>query len=349
MTAETSTVSATISTRSTAALLAVRNAQRVAGAAIALIGIVVLVTLLSTRLFSRAPALADFNDDFRPVMTEASIGALRADVDQLDAASAEFGTTVLPTVAAALGQTPEELSAFLAEDFPAVAAGVQALPPTVEQFRGLIDLLEAERGRFGSLDAIPAEDVNPKTVPPGILVIGLLLVAVGAWIALTRSQVASIVALVAGAAVVAITLGLSLQSKAADADEVGRNVAPVFTTETVAQARGALDTVGAMAEELQTNALPAIGQAAGIPADQRPTFIGENFPALAAAMQGLPEASARFAGAVDLIERNIPRYETVSPVPFGRVIWIVTWAAILTGLVGIGLVVGSHLGARRER
>ncbi len=51
--------------------------------------------------------LADLNDDLRPVMTDQAIAALRADLDGLDAANAEFAATVVPTVAAALDQTPK--------------------------------------------------------------------------------------------------------------------------------------------------------------------------------------------------------------------------------------------------
>ena len=58
-------------------------------------------------MFARAPVLADLNDDLRPVMTDQAIAALRADLDGLDAANAEFAASVVPTVAAALDQTPK--------------------------------------------------------------------------------------------------------------------------------------------------------------------------------------------------------------------------------------------------
>lgn len=320
--------------------------RRVAGAVIVIAGVVVLIALISTRMFARAPVLADLNDDLRPVMTDQSIAALRADLDGLEAANGEFAATVVPTVAAALDQTPEELNAFLGENFPAVVTGLGALPPTITQFRGLVDLLDAEQGRFESLDAIPAQDVTPETVPWAILVIGLLMVGLGAWLFVSRSTASAIATGVAGVVVVLATVALGLQGKAADADEIGRNVAPVFDEEVVAQARGALGAVGAMAEELEIKALPAIGDAAGIPEDQLPGFVAENFPALASALEALPETSARFAGAVDLIDRNIPRYERVALVPFGRVIWIVTWAAIVTTMLGLVAVV---FGWSRER
>lgn len=334
---------------SAARIGAIAAVRRAGGAIVVVAGIVVLVALVSTRMFARAPLLADLNDDLRPVMTDQSIATLRADLDGLEAATAEFAGTVVPTVAGALGQTPAELNVFLGENFPAVVAGVEALPATVEQFRGLVDLLDAEQGRFASLDSIPADGVTPETVPWAILAVGLLMVGFGGWLATRRSRAAAIATGTLGVVVLVATVGLSLQRKAADADEIGRNVAPVFDAQVVAQARGALSTVGAMAEELQSEALPAIGAAAGIPEDQLAGFVADSFPALASALEALPESSARFTGAVELIDGNLSRYERVARVPFGRVIWIVTWSAIVAAVIAVVAIVHGWSRQRAAR
>lgn len=304
-------------------------------AAVVAVGAALLVALFVPRLFSRAPALEDLTDDLRPLMTEQSISALEADLDGIDAANEEFGAKVVPTVAAALGQTPEELSAFIGDQFPDVAAGVAALPAISEQFRGLVGVLDAEQQRFQATDEIPTADLPPQTVPWAILVLGIGALAIGVWLGLTRTRPAAIGAIVFGVVVLAATLATGLQGKANDADALGRNVRPVFASAVVDDARQALTTVDAMATELEGKALPAVAAVIGLPADQIPAFVAEQFPALDATLAGLPATAQRFSSAIDLVDQNRTPYDRVSKVPFGRVISTVMFGAAAILVIGL--------------
>ena len=74
------------------------------------------------------------------------------------------------------------------------------------------------------------------------------------------------------------------------------NLRPVYTPALIAQAGGALTTVGTMGADMSETMLPALAQQLGMTGDDLQAFLGENFPATAAALQDLPASMERFQG-----------------------------------------------------
>ena len=305
--------------------------RRIAGAIVAVVGVVLLISTFANNLFQVGPDFEEMIDDFRPMLAEESIAAARADLAMLGGVGTEFETAIVPALSEQLGMSGEEFMAFTATNFPAVANGVQALPEIVPTFNGLVDTLDLQRDLFDSADQIPTKDLPATTVPWGLFFAGLALV--GAGIMLFRPGRTGLwLTGGLGVLIVVVTLILTLIPKAADADDLNENLEPIYTAELVAQANGALETVGAMGTQMQTEMLPALAQQLGLSGDELNGFLAQNFPATAQALGSLPDAMGRFDGLVTTFENNLDNYDTIKPVAFTPIIFTLFFAGIVAVL-----------------
>jgi hypothetical protein len=307
-----------------------------------LVGVVLIGTTIVNNLFAVGPAFEELTDGFRPVMTAQAIETARADVSTLGAAGEEFQAEVAPAMAEQLGMTPEEFQAFVGERFPAVGDGMAALPQIVPTFTGLIDTLDAQRDLFASADAIPTTNLPATTIPWALLIAGILSLALGIFMWFVP-RTGGIVAIVLGAMLVIVPFALSLPTKAADADQLNANLQPVYTAELIGQATVAVKTVGAMGSEMSGTMLPALADQLGMTADELQTFLGENFPATATALQTMPASMERFQGLVRTFETNLDNYDTMKSVSFEPIIWTVIVGGAVILFMGVwGFVAGRR-------
>lgn len=309
--------------------------RRIAAGVVVLVGVALLISTFANNLFKVGPDFEEMIDDFRPMLAEESIATAQADLAMLGEVGPEFETQIVPALSQQLGMTAEEFMGFTATSFPDVADGVEALPAITTTFTGLVDTLDMQRDLFDSADQIPTKDLPATTVPWGLFFAGLALI--GAGVALYKPGWLGL-ALTGGLGVliVVVTLILTLVPKAADADDLNENLEPIYTAELVAQANGALGTVGAMGTQMQTEMLPVLGEQLGMTGEELNGFLGQNFPATAQALQTLPDAMERFGGLVGTFENNLDNYDTIKPVAFSPIIWTLFIGGLVT-LVAFGL------------
>ena len=304
-----------------------------AGVLVVVVGIILIASTFMNNLFEVGPAFEEMIEDFRPMLTNEALETAKADIGGLSAVGDEFQNAVIPGMSAQLGMTAEQFGAFMGESFPAVAQGAAALPEIATTFSGLIGTLEAEQGRFASADAIPTESLPATTVPWGLLGAGIVAIVVG-LVMFGRLRLGSMLALVLGVALVAVPALLSLPEKAANADQLNENLEPVYTSELVAGAEGALGVIGAMGAELQSDMLPALAQQLEMQPDQLNAFIGEQFPAMAGVMANMETTMGRFQGMVTSFDSNLDNYDTLKPVKFVPIIWTLIIAGIAIVVFG---------------
>jgi hypothetical protein len=307
----------------------------VAGLVIAL-GAVMVVMTAANNLFKVGPSFEELMGDFRPHLTNSSIATDRADLAGLGAASTELQTKMVPALAQQLGMTPAQFSAFVAQNYPQVSSGMAALPKIVTTFDGLVTTLDQQRPLFRSADAIPTKDLPATTMPWSLAGLGVLLMVVGGavWI---RPRPAATVAFGLGALMVAVPLVLSLPQKASDADKLNSNLKPVYTAALVTQSKAALTTVSEMGTQLQTEMLPALAVRLHMTPVQLQQFLGQNFPATAAALSNLPAAMPRFQSMVAAFDSNLDNYNTLKPVEFVPIIWTTMGLGLLVALSGAAM------------
>jgi hypothetical protein len=319
--------------QSTRGFGSVSTPRKISGGLVILVGIVFIVVTIANNLFAVGPAFEEMIDDFRPLLLQESLDSARADIAVLDAAGQEFESAVAPGMAQALGMTPEEFGGMVQSNYPAVAQGMQALPEITGTFSGLIDTLESQQDLFASADAIPTDDLPATTVPWIITISGLLAIAAGVML-FAPGRVWGIVATVLGVVLLIATFALSLPQKAADADELNDQLEPIYTQELIDGATASLGVVSAMGDEMQTKMLPDLAAQMGMSPDELNAFLGENFPATAAAMQSMPESLPRFQDFVGVFAVNLDNYETIQPVSFTPIIWMMVIGGVLIVLAG---------------
>jgi len=303
-----------------------------------LIGAALIAVAVFRNLFAVGPAFESMIEDFRPWLTDDSIAALRTDLDGLEGAVTEFETAMAPALAAQLGMTQDEFSAMVAAQFPAVATGMATVPGAAGSFRGIIDLLEAQQDNFASADAIPTTGLPATTVPWGMVAAGGLAIVFGVLMALGKGRTGAIAVLVLGVLLVAAPLVLSLPDKAQGADDLNAALKPVYNAELVDGASGALEVIGAMGTEMSESMLPGLGAMLQMDEAEVQAFLGQNFPAIAGAMAGLPDAMGRFTGMVGAFADNLDNYDVLKPVAFVPIVWtLVVAGGALVILGGVGL------------
>lgn len=305
------------------------------------VGAIFLIVTVWQNLFAVGPAFEELTDGFRPILTDEALSQASTDIDGLAAVAQEFESDLFPALSAALGMDGPQLQEFMEESFPAVATGVAALPEISSTFDGLVTTLGEQQEVFMSADQIPTNNLPATTIPWGLTLAGLLVIGVGLLI-WRRGFLGATAAVGVGVFLVAVTLILSLTSKAADADELNDNLYPFYTAELVTGAQGALQTVGAMGSEMQTVMLPALGEQLQMQPAEMEQFLGQ-FPATATALQTLPDTMERFEGMVTAFDDNLENYDTMHPVAFAPIIWmLVIGGAVVLVLGGTALVVNRR-------
>lgn len=308
--------------------------RRIAGAVAAAVGVAFVVSIVVNGLFSVGPAFERMADGFRPAMRSEPITALGRDLDGLEAVTEEFSGVAVPMLSDALGVSPEEFAGLTSEQFPDVAAGIDRLPTIIESFRGVVGTLESEQERFASADAIPTTSLPATTVPWGLAIAGVALLAIGIAILTRPGRPAAIAAVVVGAVLIAVPLALSLPGKAADADTMNENLKPVYTAELIAGADQGLAVVGAMGTQMQEEMLPALAQQLGMDEAALQAFLAENLPAMSGAMAAMPDAMGRFTNVVEIFRAHLDDYDTINTVSFVPIVWTMIVGGILAALAG---------------
>jgi hypothetical protein len=314
-----------------------------AGVVVALVGVAFLGSVLVNELFSVGPAFERMSDGFRPVMQEESIAALQQDLAGLQAVTDEFQTTAVPLLSQALQLTPEEFQGMMQADFADVATGMEQLPGIIESFDGVVGVLDAEQERFASADAIPTSSLPATTVPWGLLIAGIVFVALGIAILALPGRVAPVAAAIVGALLIVAPFALSLPGKASDADTMNEHLQPVYNQALIDGANQGLATVGAMGTQMQEGMLPALGEQLGMDQTQLQGFLQEQLPATAQGLQSMPDAMGRFTAVVAAFDAHLKDYDTIKSVAFVPIVWTM----IVGGIVALLGALLALFGGRR--
>jgi hypothetical protein len=314
-------------------------ATRVIAVLVMLIGAALVALTLIVNLFSVGPAFERLTDGFRPVMTQQSIATAQQDITGLGAAGTEFQTTVAPALGAQLGMTPAQLGTMMNSQFPAVSAGMTALPTIVPTFQGLMTTLDQQRPLFTSADAIPTKNLPATTLPWALLAAGLIVFGLGvyAWFA---PRAGAILALFVGGLLIVVPLLMSLPQKASDADQMNANLKPVYTQQMITQANAGLSTLTAMGTQMQTAMLPALATQLKMSPTQMQQFLAANFPKTGAALTNMPAAMHRFQVLTGTFKAHLNDYNTLKPVSLVPIVWFLIGSGVglvLLGSAGIGV------------
>ncbi len=322
--------------------------HRVAAGLLVLVGAGFVAVTLAANLFSVGPAFDRLTDDFRPIMTEQAVQADRQGIAALDAAESEITAEMMPALAQQLGMTSEDFSTMMAEQYPAVTAGLAAVPQITPSFSSLVTTLDEQRPYFASADAIPTSSIPATSVPWSLFAVGLLSVGLGVWVWF-RPRGSAVAVTVAGALLIAVPFALNMPHKASDADTMNENLKPMYNQELITQASGALTTLSAMGTEMQQQMMPDLAAQLQMSPEELNAFFAQNFPDTTAALAGLPQSMGQFQDLVTRFDQRLGDYNTMKPVEFVPIVWFMIGGGAALFLLGAAGVVITSRSGRREQ
>jgi hypothetical protein len=178
--------------------------------------------------------------------------------------------------------------------------------------------LAAQQQNFHKADAIPTKNLPATTVHWLFVILGVVAIGIALAGFIFRRRLAGsmlVVAAVVGLAVIAVSLILSVPTKAKAVDQMTDAFRPVFTTQGAAQTRAYLTTVEAMDKQLTAQAVPGLAALLKVTPAQLEASLGQNFPAVATGLTQMPQILTRFDGLVTLIERNVKNFQLADSIP----------------------------------
>jgi hypothetical protein len=308
---------------------------RAAGIVAAASGLAFVGGTLAADTFSRADAGEAATDLVRPELEPAGLAAHRADFELTRAATDELYAAALPGFAADLGLSPAQFETQVLPGYPAVAAladpAVRA--DTLAFAEGIVANLEAHQHDFEEADDIPVGWL-PMTAGPWVaVVIGMVLVVAGVWVALRPTAAPLVVVAVLGLAAVIGPIAVRYPQKAAAADDLlaTLNVTP----EIAARTRDLLESAEAAQAELEQRLFPDVAAARGMSAAAFDADLAARFPAVAEGRVEFPGVFERYEVRVQIREGGLAVIPEAKRFPLEAVTW---WSVVPGALTAVAAI-----------
>ena len=133
------------------------------------LGLAVIGVSLMLSVPTKAQAVDNLTNAFRPVFTTQGAAQTREYLTNVQNMDKQLTSAALPGLASMLKVTPAQLDASLGQNFPAVATGLQQMPAILSRFNVLVTGIQQNVGNFQLADSIPTKN-TPTTLLQGQLV-----------------------------------------------------------------------------------------------------------------------------------------------------------------------------------
>jgi hypothetical protein len=232
------------------------------------------------QMFTRAPSGASMINDFRPYMEVAQIQLFEGYMTEIGDAATEIEDGLLPELVAS-GAVDENAAET---EFALVTAFLDEWPVIDEDMTDMLTTMDANRGNYAAVDALPSFDLFPW-----FFVIPGLLVAITAAVVLWRDRhhrSASIgrwILVGLGVAVMLAPVAFQMFSRAPDGGDMINDFRALMTRERVQNVQGYFITLGTGEGQLRTAVVPLADDPEAYAAitrfnDDWPTIVGEFNP-----------------------------------------------------------------------
>jgi hypothetical protein len=319
--------------------------RRLAGTAMAVVGITLIGTVVGTQLISRSQAFERLSARTRTSFTAAAVAQGRQDLAALQTVGQQLGTA-LPALGQQANLTPAQLQAFLAQ-FPAFTRGVAELPAITQRLSTLTATIDRQRANFASADAIPTPTQSATNVPWFIVMMGLLCVIVGAMLTATSSRMWTVAAAVVGIIIVVVPMATTLPTKGARADTLNDSLRSVYSDQAIAGLRSSAATIAATASSLQTEVLPAVGQKLGVTAQEIQAGVVQFFPTLAEGLATTPQAVERLGRTASALAATRSDFTEVAGTSYEPIAWTVVGGGIVMLLLATFVAIAPTIKEQR--
>jgi hypothetical protein len=289
--------------------------RRVSLAVVIIVGAFWVASALALDYPAKTQAVDDLTNSFRPAFTDAALAQSATDLRTSTTFADDFRTKAAPALAQQLHMTPDQFLAAVAQQYPAVGAGLTQLPQILAYFDSVQKTMSDQQHDFRQADAIPTESLPNTTVTwlfvlPGIAAIVLGVVGFVFW----RRTVPALAALL-GLGIIITTLVISTPAKTRAVDRLNDAFRPIFTTQSASQASGYVTTLRAMDTQLSQQALPGLASQLNVTPQQLNTMLAANFPTVATGLQQMPTILGRIDALVTAVSVDVQNFRLADSIP----------------------------------
>lgn len=122
--------------------------------AVTLVGAALIAIPLALNMPHKASYADTLNDNLEPVYTQQLITQASSSLTTLSAMGTQMQEQMLPDLAAQLEMTPEQLNAFLGENFPATSAALAGMPDSMARFQGMVSAFDDRLSDYNTLKPV---------------------------------------------------------------------------------------------------------------------------------------------------------------------------------------------------
>lgn len=319
--------------------------RKVVAVAAIVIGVGMLIVPFATSLWSRTDGAEVTFDTMRPLVSEEGIALAHKNFGTVEAGGTQFLEEVKPATAKQFGVSDARLDAVLAQNYPAISKGAQAIPGYLEFVGPTIDSLDAGRDEFKAADDIPGLGL-PITIVPWLFVgLGAGLLGAGALALATPRKWPVVVILALGLGAVIVPLALGIPGKARDARDIGDVARPGLSQQGADTAGEIVVVLDRMVAEADTRLIPDFAKRVGRPEPVVRAQLGRDFPAFATFLERWPSISKGPTGGPLAAKQKavVSDFAEADETPVLELPWLV----IVPGAF-LALLAGVALARRRE-
>lgn len=299
---------------------------------------------------TKTQAVDNLTNSSRPAFTDAALAQSAADLRTSSTFAADFRTKAAPALAQQLHLTTEQFLTMVAQQYPAVGAGLTQLPQVLAYFDSVHRTMADQQSNFHQADAIPTKSLPNTTVTWLFVVPGIVAIVLGVAGFFFWRRAVPVLAAMLGLGVIVTTLVISTPAKTRAVDRLNEAFRPIFTTQSAAQARGYLTTLQAMQGQLTNQALPGLASQLRETPQQLSATLAADFPTVAAGVQQLPAILGRIGTLVNAVGDNVGNFRLADAIPTkDRPTTNVEWQFVIpASVLVLAGVASSALGRRRS-
>jgi len=241
-------------------------------------GLYVVAVPFALSLFSRTSDAETLSDYYRPLISDDGIRYQRTNLGIVNAAGDELYTVTLPRLQAELGMDEAQFNAYVADNFPHVAAFLKRAPEVVAYLNPALKQVLAQGDNFEDADQFPVANLDARVGPWSLLALGLGLLVLAVLIRVGTSSLPIIAVFVVGVGLVVgpAVLGWFHQTEAAE--QVAEVARGPFTPELANTTVDDTYKFDAAITEMREAMFPGIGRQLGMSEAELDAFLHENFP-----------------------------------------------------------------------
>jgi hypothetical protein len=238
-----------------------------------------VITPFALSLFSRTNDAEQLSDYYRPLFSAHGVAQFRLGLKIVGAGGNELYEKFLPQVQHDLGMSEPEFNAFVAQNFPHVAAFLTRAPKVVAYLKPASTQVLAQQANFKPADDFPFENLPVSIGPWALLALGLGLGGVALVIRRGNARWPVIFVAVIGLGLVTGPAILGWFHATDAAEQIAEAARGPFTAKLAATTLDDTYKFDAAFKEMRLAMFPAVGKALDKTPAEMHTYLYGNFPA----------------------------------------------------------------------